>query len=69
MTEKEYFEINLSIMMISFKIDALIKSLSTEQKGIYIDVISEHKRTFLDGVAKHLPEDRVLEFLSMLDVD
>ena len=69
MTKTEYFEINLSIMMISFKTDSLVKSLSSEQKDLYKKAISEYKKVLLDGVAKHLPEDRVSELLLMLEVD
>ena len=69
MTSTEIFEINLSIMMLGFKTDSLIKSLTDEQKEIYKKSINEYKKVFLDGVAKHLPKDRVSEFLLMLDVD
>ena len=69
MTSTEIFEINLSIMMLGFKTDSLIKSLTDEQKEIYKKSINECKKVFLDGVAKHLPKDRVSEFLLMLDVD
>lgn len=69
MTNTEIFEINLSIMMLGFKTDSLIKSLTNEQKEIYKKSINEYKKVFLDGVAKHLPKDRVSEFLLMLDVD
>ena len=69
MTNTEVFEINLSLMMIGFKTDSLIKSLSAEQKEIYKKSINEYKKVFLDGVAKHLPKDRVSEFLLMLDAD
>ena len=69
MTNTEISEINLSIMMLGFKTDSLIKSLTNEQKEIYKKSINEYKKVFLDGVAKHLPKDRVSEFLLMLDVD
>ena len=69
MTSTEIFEINLSIMMLGFKTDSLIKSLTDEQKEIYKKSINEYKKVFLDGVAKHLPKDRVSEFLLMLDAD
>ncbi len=69
MINKEIFEMNLPIMMIGFKIDSLIKSLTSEQKDVYQKSIEEYKKVFLDGVAKHLPEDRVSELLSMLDLD
>lgn len=69
MTSTEIFEINLSIMMLGFKTDSLIKSLTDEQKEIYKKSINECKKVFLDGVAKHLPKDRVSEFLLMLDAD
>ena len=69
MTSTEIFEINLSIMMLGFKTDSLIKSLTDEQKEIYKKSINEYKKVFLDGGAKHLPKDRVFEFLLMLDVD
>lgn len=69
MTSTEIFEVNLSIMILGFKTDSLIKSLTDEQKEIYKKSINEYKKVFLDGVAKHLPKDRVSEFLLMLDVD
>lgn len=69
MTSTEIFEVNLSIMILGFKTDSLIKSLTDEQKEIYKKSINECKKVFLDGVAKHLPKDRVSEFLLMLDVD
>ena len=69
MTNTEVFEINLSLMMIGFKTDSLIKALTPEQKKIYKSSIDEYKKVFLDKSAKHLPKDRVYEFLSMLDVD
>lgn len=69
MTSTEIFEVNLSIMILGFKTDSLIKSLTDEQKEIYKKSINECKKVFLDGVAKHLPKDRVSEFLLMLDAD
>lgn len=69
MTSTEIFEVNLSIMILGFKTDSLIKSLTDEQKEIYKKSINEYKKVFLDGVAKHLPKDRVSEFLLMLDAD
>ena len=69
MTSTEIFEVNLSIMILGFKTDSLIKSLTDEQKEIYKKSINEYKKVFLDGVVKHLPKDRVSEFLLMLDVD
>ena len=69
MTSTEIFEVNLSIMILGFKTDSLIKSLTDEQKEIYKKSINEYKKVFLYGVAKHLPKDRVSEFLLMLDAD
>jgi hypothetical protein len=69
MTNTELIEINLSIMMIVFKTDSLVKALTSEQREVYKNSIKDYKKVFLDGVAKHLPKDRVSEFLSMLDVD
>ena len=69
MTSTEIFEVNLSIMILGFKTDSLIKSLTDEQKEIYKKSINECKKVFLDGVAKHLPKDRVSEFLLMLDAN
>ena len=66
-TNTEVFEINLSLMMIGFKTDSLIKSLTDEQKEIYKKSINECKKVFLDGVAKHLPKDKVSEFLLLLE--
>ena len=67
MTSTEIFEVNLSIMMLGFKTDSLIKSLTDEQKEIYKKSINEYKKVFLDGVAKHLPKDRVSELLLLLE--
>ena len=67
MTSTEIFEVNLSIMILGFKTDSLIKSLTDEQKEIYKKSINEYKKVFLDGVAKHLPKDRVSEFLLLLE--
>ena len=67
MTSTEIFEINISIMMLGFKTDSLIKSLTDEQKEIYKKSINEYKKVFLDGVAKHLPKDRVSELLLLLE--
>lgn len=69
MTSTEIFEVNLSIMILGFKTDSLIKSLTDEQKEIYKKSINEYKKVFLDAVAKHLPKDRVSEFLLMLDAN
>ena len=67
MTSTEIFEVNLSIMILGFKTDSLIKSLTDEQKEIYKKSINECKKVFLDGVAKHLPKDRVSELLLLLE--
>ena len=67
MTSTEIFEINLSIMMLGFKTDSLIKALTPEQREIYKNSIEEYKKVFLDGVAKHLPKDRVSELLLLLE--
>ena len=67
MTNTEIFEINLSIMMLGFKTDSLIKALTPEQREIYKNSIEEYKKVFLDGVAKHLPKDRVSELLLLLE--
>ena len=67
MTNTEVFEINLSLMMIGLKTDSLIKALTPEQREIYKNSIEEYKKVFLDGVAKHLPKDRVSELLLLLE--
>ena len=69
MTNTEAFEINLSLMIIGFKTDSLIKALTSEQREIYKKSIEDSKKIFLDGVAKHLPKDRVSQLLLMLDAD
>lgn len=56
-------------MFIGFKINALIKALPNEQKDIYKRSIDECKKNFLDKSAKHLPKDKVAEFLLMLEID
>ena len=67
MTSTEIFEVNLSIMILGFKTDSLIKALTPEQREIYKNSIEEYKKVFLDGVAKHLPKDRVSELLLLLE--
>ena len=67
MTNTEVFEINLSLMMIGFKTDSLIKALTPEQREIYKSSIDEYKKVFLDKSAKHLPKDKVSEFLLLLE--
>jgi len=69
MNNEELLMLNTSLLMIGFKLDALIKSLPAEQKEIYKGVISNQKALFTSKLAKHLPEDKVSEFLLMLDVD
>ena len=54
-------------MIIGFKTDSLIKALTPEQREIYKNSIEEYKKVFLDGVAKHLPKDRVSELLLLLE--
>lgn len=69
MTNEELLKLNTSLLLIGFKIDALVKSLPKEQKEIYRSVITNKKELFLSKLAKSLPKDTVDEFLSMLDVD
>jgi hypothetical protein len=69
MTKSETLEINLPTMMIGFKLQSLIKALSPEQKIIYKNSIEDCKRTFLSESAKHLPEDKVSQFLLLLECD
>lgn len=69
MSDEDLLKLNTSILLIGFKIDALVKSLPNEQKETYRNIIADKKELFLSKVAKHLPEDKVSEFLSMLDVD
>lgn len=69
MTNTEILEMNIPLVLIGFKIDSLIKSLSSEQKEIYKSSIEDYKKIFLDKLATHLPKDKALELLSMLDID
>ena len=69
MNNEELLKLNTSLLLIGFKIDALVKSLPKEQKEIYRSVITNKKELFLSKLAKSLPKDTVDEFLSMLDVD
>lgn len=69
MTNEELIKLNTSILLIGFKIDSLIRALPKEHKEVYKSIIADKKELFLSTVAKHLPEDKVSEFLSMLDVD
>lgn len=69
MTNEELLKLNTSLLLIGFKIDALIKSMPDGQKEIYKNVIADKKDIFTSKMAKHLSEDKVSEFLLMLDVD
>lgn len=69
MDKKELFELNLAIMLLGFKIDALVKSLTEEQKMVYLKQIDTYKQIFLNKSATFLSDEQVSEFLSMLDVD
>lgn len=69
MDKKELLELNLPIMLLGFKIDALVKSLTEEQKMVYLKQIDIYKQIFLNKSATFLPDEQVSEFLSMLDVD
>ena len=69
MNKEELLELNISLLLLGFKVDALVKSLTEEQKEVYKNLISERKKLFSSTMAKSLPEDKVSEFLLMLDVD
>jgi hypothetical protein len=69
MTNEELLKLNTSLLLIGFKIDALLKSLLNEQKETYRNIIANKKEIFLSKLAKSLPKDTVDEFLLMLDVD
>jgi hypothetical protein len=69
MDKKELLELNLPIMLLGFKIDSLVKSLTEEQKMVYLKQIDTYKQIFLSKSAKFLTDEQVSEFLSMLDVD
>ena len=69
MTNEELIKLNTSILLIGFKIDSLIKALPKENEEVYKSIIADKKELFLSTVAKHLSDDKVSEFLSMLDVD
>lgn len=69
MNNEELLKLNTSLLLIGFKIDALLKSLPQEQKQIYKSVIADKKELFMSKLAKSLPKDTVDEFLLMLDVD
>ncbi|MCJ1805435.1 hypothetical protein MRP92_00705 [Flavobacterium covae] len=69
MNNEELLKLNTSLLLIGFKIDALVKSLPKEQKEIYKSVITDKKELFMSKLAKSLPKDTVDEFLLMLDVD
>lgn len=69
MDKKELLELNLAIMLLGFKIDALVKSLTEEQKMVYLKQIDTYKQIFLNKSATFLSDEQVSEFLSMLDVD
>lgn len=69
MNNEELLKLNTSLLLIGFKIDALVKSLPKEQKEIYRSIIADKKELFISKLAKSLPKDTVGEFLLMLDVD
>lgn len=69
MNNEELLKLNTSLLLIGFKIDALLKSLPKEQKEIYKSVIADKKELFMSKLAKSLPKDTVDEFLLMLDAD
>ena len=69
MDKKELLELNLAIMLLGFKIDALVKSLTEAQKIVYLKQIDTYKQIFLNKSATFLSDEQVSEFLSMLDVD
>jgi len=69
MSNEELLKLNTSLLLIGFKIDALVKSLPAEQKVIYKEIIELKKELFTSKLAKSLPKDTVGEFLLMLDVD
>ena len=69
MNNEELLKLNTSLLLIGFKIDALVKSLPKEQKEIYRSIITDKKELFTSKLAKSLPKDTVDGFLLMLDVD
>lgn len=69
MNNEELLKLNTSILMVGFKLDALIKAMPDEQKEVYKSIIADKKEIFISRLAKFLPEDKVSEFLLMLDVD
>lgn len=69
MNNEELLKLNTSLLLIGFKIDALVKSLPKEQKETYRSIIADKKELFISKLAKSLPKDKVDEFLLMLDVD
>ncbi len=69
MTNSDALSINISILVIGCKIDALMGSLTPEQKVIYKSIIEDKKQLIIDKLDKHLPKDKVAELLATLDAD
>ncbi|MDA6069049.1 hypothetical protein NJT12_05380 [Flavobacterium sp. AC] len=68
MTNQDVFDINIPILVIGFKINALIKTLSPEQQEIFKDCMEDAKTTIREGIGKHLTEEKLDEICEILDV-
>lgn len=61
-------ELNVSTMLIIYKIDYLIKKLTFKQKTVYLKHIDTHKQILLRKSSKYVICKKIAEFISMRDL-
>ncbi|MFH7010286.1 hypothetical protein ACHRV5_00355 [Flavobacterium sp. FlaQc-52] len=67
MTNQDVFDINIPILVIGFKINALIKTLDPEKQEIFKNCMEEAKITVRKEIGKHLTEEKLDEICKILD--